>query len=268
MKRGVLFVLFFGCIVSSMFAQDSFTPLIFGEEVTHTAKMIQQIENELKEVSYLYQSLQNQIQSLKTLKISSFSDFMDFLNGKATAVLSTENRIKSLQVTVNGESYALSDVMGYWDAYTKKLNEIASGKGSDADAAAAYELVGMSQDLITVSKQLKDLTTNAAQKATAIAMQTEKQADTESKRIDSLVAQAQGSQSIVAGLQTSALLEAGIAQDLLELKLQMGSLATDVAAFTADLQRNGLPLARSAQDEAVVGQEIGSPLSDDFFSSK
>jgi hypothetical protein len=52
------------------------------------------------------------------------------------------------------------------------------------------------------------------------------------------------------------------------LKLQTGSLATNVASFTADVQRNGLPVARSAQDEAIVGEEIGNPLSADFYSSK
>jgi hypothetical protein len=72
----------------------------------------------------------------------------------------------------------------------------------------------------------------------------------------------------VAGLQTSSLLQGEIAQELLDLKLQMGNLATNVAGFTADLQRNGVPLSRSAQDEAIVGEEIGNPLSLDFFNSK
>ena len=72
----------------------------------------------------------------------------------------------------------------------------------------------------------------------------------------------------MAGLQTSSLLQGEIAHELLDMKLQTGSMATNIAGFTADLQRNGLPVARSAQDEAIVGEEIGNPLSADFYDSK
>ena len=82
--------------------------------------------------------------------MSSYSDFMDFLNGQASYVLTTESRIKALQIYVNGESYALGDVLGYWDAYKKKLDDIGSGKGTSSDEWAAYELLGMSSDLVTV----------------------------------------------------------------------------------------------------------------------
>ena len=112
------------------------------------------------------------------------------------------------------------------------------------------------------------MTTSAARKSAALAADNEKQAKTEQDKIDHLLEQSQGNQSVVAGLQTSALLQGEIAQELLDLKLQMGNLATNVAGFTADLQRNGVPLARSAQDEAIVGEEIGNPLSSDFFDSK
>jgi hypothetical protein len=158
--------------------------------------------------------------------------------------------------------------LGYWDAYKKKLDDIGSGKGTSSDEWAAYELLGMSSDLVTVGDQLKDLTTSAARKSTALAADSEKQAKNEQDKIDNLLAQSQGNQSIVAGLQTSALLQGEIAHELLDLKLQTGNMATNIAGFTADLQRNGLPVARSAQDEAIVGEEIGNPLSADFFNSK
>jgi conjugal transfer/entry exclusion protein len=266
--RNAAVVLLLTAMAPGAFAQDSFTPLIYAEEVAQTARMVQQIQNELKEVSYIYQSLQNQIQSLKSLKISSYNDFMEFLNGKASAVLSTESRIKSLQVTVNGESFALGDLMGYWDAYTKQLDAITSGQGTSSDEQAAYRLLGMSSDLVSVGEQLKDLTTSAARKAAAVAVQAEKQSDAESKRIQDLLSQSQGNQSVVANLQTSQLLEAQIAQDLLDLKLQTGSMATNIAAFTSDVQRNGLAVVRSQADEEIVGQEIGDPLSADFFGSR
>jgi hypothetical protein len=262
-----LVALFFASVLS-LGAQDAFSPLIYAEEVAQTAKMIQQIQEQLTEVSYIYRSLQNQIQSLSSMKMSSYSDFMDFLNGQASYVLTTESRIKALQIYVNGESYALGDILGYWDAYKKKLDAIRSGNGTSSDEWAAYELLGMSSDLVTVGEQLKDLTTSAARKSAALAADNEKQAKTEQGKIDNLLAQAQGNQSVVAGLQTSALLQGEMAQELLDLKLQTGNLATNVAGFTADLQRNGLPVARSAQDEAIVGEEIGNPLSADFYNSK
>jgi hypothetical protein len=268
MKRGVALSALLLSVVLLSGAQDAFTPLIYAEEVAHTVKMIQQIQNQLKEVSYIYQSLQNQIQSLSTMRISSYSEFMDFLNGQASYVLTTESRIKALQIYVNGESYALADVLGYWDAYKKKLDDIASGKGTSSDEWAAYELLGMSSDLVTVGDQLKDLTTSAARKSTALAEDSEKKAKNEQVKIDNLLEQSQGNQSIVAGLQTSALLQGEIAHELLDLKLQTGTMATNIAGFTADLQRSGLPSVRSAQDEAIVGEEIGNPLSADFYSSK
>lgn len=268
MKRAAITVAVFLLFVMRAAAQDAFTPLIYAEEVAQTLKMVQQIQNQLREVSYIYQSLQNQIQSLSTMRLSDYSEFMDFLNGQASYVLTTESRIKALQIYVNGESYALDDLLGYWDAYKSKLDAIASGKGTSSDEWAAYELLGMSSDLVTVSDQLKDLTTSAARKSAALASNNEKQAKTEGDKIDHLLEQSQGNQSVVAGLQTSALLQGEIAQELLDLKLQMGNLATNVAGFTADLQRNGVPLARSAQDDAIVGEEIGNPLSSDFFDSK
>lgn len=249
-------------------AQDAFSPLIYAEEVAQTIKMVQQIQEQLQEVSYIYQSLQNQVQSLSSMKLSSYNDFMDFLNGQASYILTTESRIKALQIYVNGESYALGDVLGYWNAYKKRLADISSGNGTSSDEWAAYELLGISSDLVTVGEQLKDLTTSAARKSAALAADNEKQAKTEQGKINNLLAQAQGNQSIVAGLQTSALLQGEIAQELLDLKLQVGNLATNVAGFTADLQRNGLPVARSVQDEAIIGEEIGNPLSADFYNSK
>jgi conjugal transfer/entry exclusion protein len=268
MKRAAALVALFLSFVLPSGAQDAFSPLIYAEEVAQTMKMIQQIQNQLREVSYIYQSLQNQIQSLSNMKMSSYSDFMSFLNGQASYVLTTESRIKALQIYVNGESYALGDVFGYWDAYKKKISDISQGKGTSSDEWAAYELLGMSSDLVTVGQQLKDLTTSAARKSAALAADNEKKAKTEQGKIDNLLAQSQGNQSIVAGLQTSALLQGEIAQELLDLKLQTGSLATNVASFTADVQRNGLPVARSAQDEAIVGEEIGNPISADFYSSR
>jgi hypothetical protein len=268
MKRGMAALALFLSFALLLGAQDAFTPLIYAEEVAQTMKMIQQIQSQLREVSYVYQSLQNQVQSLSNLKMSSYSDFMDFLNGQASYVLTTESRIKALQIYVNGESYALSDVLGYWDAYKKKLDDIGGGKGTSSDEWAAYELLGMSSDLVTVGDQLKDLTTSAARKSTALAADSEKQAKNEQDKIDNLLAQSQGNQSIVAGLQTSALLQGEIAHELLDLKLQTGNMATNIAGFTADLQRNGLPVTRSAQDEAIVGEEIGNPLSADFYNSK
>jgi conjugal transfer/entry exclusion protein len=268
MKKAAALVTILLATFVSLGAQDAFSPLIYAEEVAQTAKMIQQIQEQLSEVTYIYQSLQNQIQSLSNMKLSSYTDFMDFLNGQASYVLTTESRIKALQIYVNGESYALGDVLGYWDAYKKKIDAIRSGNGTSSDEWAAYELLGMSGDLVTVGEQLKDLTTSAARKSAALASEDEKQAKTEQGKIDNLLAQAQGNQSVVAGLQTSALLQGEIAQELLELKLETGNLATNVAGFTADVQRNGLPVARSAQDEAIVGEEIGNPLSADFYSSK
>jgi conjugal transfer/entry exclusion protein len=268
MKRVVAVMAVLLAVVLRSGAQDAFTPLIYAEEVAQTMKMIQQIQNQLREVSYLYQSLQNQVQSLSNLRMSSYSEFMDFLNGQASYVLTTESRIKALQIYVNGESYALSDLLGYSDAYKKKIDDIASGKGTSSDEWAAYELLGMSSDLVTVGDQLKDLSTSAARKSAALAADNEKQTKNEKDKIDNLIAQSQGNQSIVAGLQTSALLQGEIAHELLDLKLQTGSMATNIAGFTADLQRNGLPVARSAQDEAIVGEEIGNPLSADFYGSK
>ena len=268
MKAVVGALLMFLATALRLNAQDAFSPLIYAEEVAQTTKMVQQIQEQLQEVSYIYQSLQNQVQSLSSLKLSSYNDFMDFLNQQSSYVLTTESRINALQIYVDGESYALGDVLGYWDAYKKKIGDIASGNGTTSDEWAAYELLGMSSDLVTVGQQLKDLTTSAAKKATAIASDNEKQAKTEQGKIDNLLAQSQGNQSIVSGLQTSALLQGEMAQELLDLKLQTGELATNVAAFTADVQRNGVPVARSPQDEAIVGEEIGNPLSADFFSSK
>ena len=268
MKRKAALLMLLAAFVIHANAQDAFSPLIYAEEVAQTAKMIQQIQNELKEVSYVYQSLQNQIQSLKSLKLNSYNDFMSFLSGQASYVLTTESRIKALQINVNGQNLALSDVLGYWDAYQKKIGDIANGKGGTSDELAAYDLLGMSPDLVTVANQLKDMTTSAARKSAALAADNEKNAKEEQQRISNLLQQAQGEQSVVAGLQTSSLLQGEIAQELLDLKLQMGNLATNVAGFTADLQRNGVPLSRSAQDEAIVGEEIGNPLSLDFFNSK
>ena len=54
------------------------------------------------------------------MKMSNYNEFMDFLNGQASYVLTTESRIKALQIYVNGETYALDDVLGYWDAYRKQ----------------------------------------------------------------------------------------------------------------------------------------------------
>ena len=263
----VAFLLMLGLPMAAT-AQDAFTPLIYAEEVAQTVKMVQQIQNQLQEISYIYQSLKNQIQSLSNLKVSSYNDFMDFLNGQASFILTTESRIKSLQIYVDGQSYAIDDVLGYTDAYKRKMDAIASGNGTTSDEYAAYELFGISNDLVTVANQLKDLTTSAARKSTALAIDTEKQARDDQEKIDNLLAQLQGDQSIVAGLQTSALLEGEIAQELLVLKLQLGSLATNVAAFTTDVQRNGVPVARSPQDAEIVGEEIGNPLSADFFDSK
>ena len=268
MKRRVAVMAVLLAVVLRSGAQDAFTPLIYAEEVAQTMKMIQQIQNQLREVSYIYQSLQNQVQSLSSLKMSSYSEFMDFLNSQASYVLTTESRIKALQIYVNGESYALGDILGYSDAYNKKVNDIASGKGTSSDEWAAYELLGMSSDLVTVGNQLKDLSTSAARKSAALAADNEKQTKNEQDKIDNLIAQSQGNQSIVAGLQTSSLLQGEIAHELLDMKLQTGSMATNIAGFTADLQRNGLPVARSAQDEAIVGEEIGNPLSADFYGSK
>ena len=268
MKRGAVMISLLAVFVLCATAQDAFTPLIWAEEVAQTLKMVQQIQNELREVSYVYQSLQNQIQSLKSLNYNSYNDFMSFLNGQASYVLTTESRIKALQINVNGQNYALGDLLGYWDAYKKKIDDIASEGGSASDEQSAYDLLGMSPDLVTVANQLKDLTTSAARKSAALAADNEKHAKQEQQRIDDLLQQAQGEQSVVAGLQTGALLQGEIAQELLDLKLQTGNLATNVAGFTADLQRNGLPIARSAQDEAIVGEEIGNPLSADFYNSK
>ena len=268
MKRAVVLVVFVVAVAIEGHAQDAFSPLIYAEEVAQTAKMIQQIQNELQQVSYVYQSLQNQIQSLKTLKLNTYNDFMNFLGDQASYVLATESRIKSLQINVNGQNYALNDLLGYWDAYQKKIGDIASGNGNGGDEQAAYDLLGMSPDLVTVANQLKDLTTSAARKSAALASDNEKNAKVEQEHIAGLLQQAQCEQSVVAGLQTSSLLQGEIAQELLDLKLQTGNLATNVAGFTADLQRNGLPVARSAQDEAIVSDEIANPLSADFFNSK
>ena len=268
MKRAVAVTTLLFSLVLRSGAQDAFSPLIYAEEVAQTIKMVQQIQNQLQEVSYIYQSLQNQVQSLSSMKLSSYNDFMDFLNGQASYILTTESRIKALQIYVNGESYALGDVLGYWDAYKKKLADISRGNGTSSDEWAAYELLGISGDLVTVGEKLKDLTTSAARKSAALAAEAEKQAKSEQGKINNVLAQAQGNQSIVSGLQTSALLQGEIAQELLDLKLQTGNLATNVAGFTADLQRNGVPVARSVQDEAIVGEEIGNPLSADFFNSK
>ena len=268
MKRIVALVMLIAAVVIQGHAQDAFSPLIYAEEVAQTAKMIQQIQNELKQVSYIYQSLQNQIQSLKTLKLNTYNDFMNFLGDQASYVLTTESRIKALQINVNGQNYALNDLLGYWDAYQKKIGDIGRGNGSSSDEQAAYDLLGISPDLVTVANQLKDLTTSAARKSAALAADNEKNAKVEQQRIANLLRQVQGEQSVVAGLQTSALLQGEIALELLDLKLQIGNLATNVAGFTADLQRNGMPLARSAQDEAIVADEIANPLSADFFNSK
>ena len=145
MKRAAALVALFLSFVLPSGAQDAFSPLIYAEEVAQTMKMIQQIQDQLREVSYIYQSLQNQIQSLSSMKMSSYSDFMSFLNGQASYVLTTESRIKALQIYVNGESYALGDVFGYWDAYKKKINDISQGNGTSSDEWAAYELLGMSE---------------------------------------------------------------------------------------------------------------------------
>lgn len=269
MKRAALAVFVFSLSLPvTVAAQDAFSPLIYAEEVAQTAKMVQQIQNQLQEISYIYQSLKDQIQSLSNLKVSSYNDFMDFLNGQASYILTTESRIKSLQIYVDGQSYAIDDVLGYMDAYKRKMDAIASGNGTSSDEYAAYELFGISNDLVTVANQLKDLTTSAARKSTALTIDTEKQAKDDQEKIDNLLEQSQGDQSIVAGLQTSALLEGEIAQELLDLKLQLGSLATNVAAFTTDVQRNGVPVARSPEDREIVGEEIGNPLSSDFFDSK
>jgi len=249
-------------------AQDAFSPLIYAEEVAQTVKMVQQIQNQLQEISYIYQSLKDQIQSLSNLKVSSYNDFMDFLNGQASYILTTESRIKSLEIYVDGQSYAIDDVLGYMDAYKRKMDAIASGNGTTSDEYAAYEVFGISNDLVTVANQLKDLTTSAARKSTALATDTEKNAQDEQEKIDNLLAQSQGDQSVVAGLQRSALLEGEIAQELLEMKLQLGSLATNVAGFTTDVQRNGMPIARSPEDREIIEEEIGNPLSADFFDSK
>ena len=269
MKRAAMTVFILSVsLPTAVAAQDAFSPLIYAEEVAQTVKMVQQIQNQLQEISYIYQSLKSQIQSLSNLKISSYNDFMDFLNSQASYILTTESRIKALQIYVNGESYALDDVMGYTDAYKRKMDQIASGNGTESDEWAAYELFGISSDLVTVANQLKDLSTSAARKSTALADDNEKHAKEDQEKIDNLLKESQGDQSVVAGLQTSALIEGEIAQELLDMKLQLGSLATNVAAFTTDVQRNGVPVARSPQDSEIVGEEIGNPLSSDFFDSK
>ena len=63
-------------------AQDAFSPLIYAEEVAQTVKMVQQVQNQLQEISYIYQSLQNQIQSLSSMRLSNYNEFMDFLNAR------------------------------------------------------------------------------------------------------------------------------------------------------------------------------------------
>src|SRR5208337_4363143 len=107
MKRAALVVFIFSLgLPVAVAGQDVYSPLIYAEEVAQTAKMVQQIQNQLQEISYIYQSLRDQIQSLSNLKVSSYNDFMDFLNGQASYILTTESRIKSLQIYVDGQSYA------------------------------------------------------------------------------------------------------------------------------------------------------------------
>lgn len=135
MKKLLLLLTFILCI-SFVNAQEValvFDPIALDEMITQTYALERNIENQIKEIGYMYEFMQTQIKSIEKLDPKSYFAIRNFVIARDSALKSLKARMRNLGVKIGDENYSLGDVLPTdkeINAWFKSLEEAKETKNT------------------------------------------------------------------------------------------------------------------------------------------
>ena len=209
--------------------------------------MYQSVQNSIKDLEYAYQTTQAQLKQLQQLdmnKIRSFSDAVSFVDKQIDFVRKTENRFKSISVSVGGKSIPLTQfyrVPG--EAVEMVVNDMTRNM-SDWEKARAWSHYGLNPANYMYVKawegRLQESGKQLAVIKDVIAENNKKTAG----EVEAIMSEAEKSESSLAVLQSLG----ALMQILIGEQMEANRLNALTAQYTADKDKAGdLPVPSRAQ---------------------
>lgn len=236
-----------------------FDPVAFDEMVMQSYAFARQIENQIKEIAYLYDFVQMQIKSIEKLDPDTYFTVRNYIIGRKNAIDSLKFRIRNLNLKISDERYYLGDVLPTDEEIAQWYKSLAAARENNNQEQYNSTLHMISEREQTIRQYL----TETGREAVAIGIESQDFVTGSNQRLQELLDQIEGNESITSQLQISNQLSLEMNLAMLELIRSLSSLNSMYAAnsLSGTFKDYKLSLPQ-IQNPGTAGME---GLSEDYY---
>ena len=203
------------------------------ETIYNGYQLYQSVLNSLKQIEYAYQSTQAQLKQLQQLdmtKIDSFTDAVSFVDKQIDFVRRTENRFKSISVSVGGKSVPITQFYRLPGDAVDMIERDMTSDMSEWEKARAWSHYGLNPANYMYVTAWKGRLNEAAKQMTAIGDVIAENNQKTAEEVGTIMEETGKSESNLAVLQSLA----ALMQILIGEQMEANRLNALAAQYTAD----------------------------------
>ena len=178
-KRIAIGFLFLVFEINAVFSYEMVNDFLHMLETIHNgAQMYQQIQNEIKELEYDYQSTKAQIKSLQQLNpsdIHSFTEAVEAVDVNLTFLRNTEDTLTNYRVSLGNTSYNLAEIYKIPGGVYSEVYDAWNSDLSDEDKARIWSYYGLDPRNYAYTQTWKKRISGASKQLSILAQQANKQ---------------------------------------------------------------------------------------------
>jgi len=252
MKKKLVLVILSTLIATNVFATVFVNDFMHMLETIHNGFQIyQQIQNEIKQLEYQYESTKAQLKSLQQLdpsEIDSFSDAVEMVDDNLTFLRNTEQTLTSYQITMGNGSYSLADIYKIPGGVYSEINDSLTSNLSDEDKARIWSYYGLDPKNYYYTQTWKKRINDASQQLNIMAQQVKDKAAENKNKEKEFADSVKNTEGIVGQQQLT--------------NNKLSELGKNLDYYSYNIAQTGDLIASTVQANTYIEPEIG--VSEDF----
>lgn len=239
MKRTVfiLCLILIGASASAQAPVITYSPLEYAQMLKELAQTVKQYEAQIRELQYMYQSVQNQIKMIQNADLRDLKSTLKFLNNQADFALYTEQKLKKMGVKINGESYKLWEINKISDEYQMEMNRIAEEGLSQQEENEVLRWLGIGSALQELLQRTGNYVSDVGKELDTMNEDVKEHQKANIEQWENLIESYKDNQSVVANIQG--------------VMFGMSQLSANLALMQTELVKIGFGI--SAQSKILEG---------------
>lgn len=259
MKKIFLLFLFLFSLISLNSVEVVFDPVLAAEAAAHTAKFLQQIQQQATLIKNQTLQLQATMDSMKNFDPKNATDVLLLINNTAKDLKDTNRMFRSLHLTFNNKSYALEDVIPSNEDIEEYFKRLLLARKNNND----FEEERIAEEIYNIKSNNFDYLTNLAQDTITFSDTTDKHIDNINDNLENIVRGFRNESSLTTQLQSANAIATNT-NTLLQRIAKLLSMSNKIAAAEAAIKNLEDKSSNVSINSSEEHRTIDTSLSSDF----